>query len=154
MSVLTPPPLHNVGLRLLVGSCDSAGRRPALQRLCGSVVRRKETFESKLRERYVDWRAENRRRTYEAELAGVGDDLEWDEHPRGLVAGRRHPRQQVRGRKFREFRKQVNERGISRSIDLGAKSHQQMPPPLGEIGDARRESARMQAEPKYVDWRL
>src|SRR5262245_12044253 len=133
----------------------SAGGRSPLQRLCGGLVCRKETFESKLRERHVNWRAENRRRTYEAKLAGVGDDLEWDEHSRALVAARRHPRlQQIRGRKFRELLKQVDKRGISRSVDLATKSQQQMRPPLGEIGDARRESARMQAQPKYVDWRL
>src|SRR5262249_49041267 len=67
----------------------SAGGRSPLQRLCGGLVCRKETFESKLRERHVNWRGENRRRTYEAKLAGGGDDLEWDEHPRGLVAARR-----------------------------------------------------------------
>src|SRR5262245_22808401 len=51
--------------------CENAGRyqaqvarasvRSPLQRLCGSVVCRKETLESKLRESHVDWRAENRR---------------------------------------------------------------------------------------------
>src|SRR5215467_10212354 len=126
----------------------SAGGRSPLQRLYGGLVCRKETFESKLRERHVDWRAENRRRAHEAELAGVGYDLEWDEHSGGLVAGRRHPRlQQVRGRKFAELRQQVDKRSIGRSIYLAAKSHQQMRPPLDEIGDARRESVRMQAQP-------
>src|SRR5262249_39106725 len=123
--VLTPPPLHNVGLRLLVGSCDSARRRPALQRVCGSVVRRKETFESKLREGHVDRRAENRRSTYEAEPAVVGAKLEWDEYPRGLIPGRRHSRlKHVRSRESRELREKINEYGISRLFDLGAKAHQ------------------------------
>src|SRR5215510_10512339 len=138
--------------------CENAGRyqaqvarasvRSPLQRLCGSVVCRKETLESKLRESHVDWRAENRRGTYEAELAGVGYKLERDEHTRGLVAGRRHPwLQHVRGWVFRELREQVDEYCISRLFDLGAKAHQQMRTPLGEICDTRRESGWMQAEP-------
>ena len=64
----------------LVESCESANGWSPLQHLCGSVVCRKETLESKLREGHIDWRAENRRSTYEAEHAGVGDKLERDEH--------------------------------------------------------------------------
>src|SRR5262245_6809618 len=126
----------------------SAPARSRLQRLCGSVVCRKETLESKLRESHVDWRAENRRSTYEAELAGVGYKLERDEHTCGLVAGRRHPwLQHVRGWVFRELREQVDEDCIGSLFDLGAKAHQQMRTPLGEICDTRREPGGMQAEP-------
>src|SRR5262245_66601266 len=82
----------------------SAPARSRLQRLCGSVVCRKETLKGKLRKCHVDWRAENRRSTYEAELAGVGYKLERDEHARGLVAGRgRSWLQLVCGWEFREL---------------------------------------------------
>src|SRR5262249_59805868 len=43
---------------------------------------------------------------------------------------------------------------ISGGVNVGATCKHKRGPPLGEIGDARRESARMQAQPKYVDWRL
>ena len=72
-----------------------------------------------------------------------------------FVAGRRRARfQKVRCWKFREFREQLDQHGISGLFDLGPQAHHQMCTPLGEIGNARRESAGMEAEPQHVDRRL
>src|SRR5262249_49164080 len=60
----------------------------------------------------------------------------------------------VGGGNFGDPQKKAKRRGIAGWAGGAGKSQQQMRPPLGEIGDARRESARMQAQPKYVDWRL
>src|SRR5262245_62399152 len=93
VEIISAPSIAAKVTKMQVVTKGRAARvRSPLKRSCGSVVCRKETLESKLREGHVDWRAENRRSTYEAELAGVGYKLERDEHTRGLVAGRRHSR--------------------------------------------------------------